>query len=207
MTSIFDPNVQRTDVDSKIAAALERLSQAYRVLLWEQNKKHNLSPIQIQLLVFLRYHSKTPPSVGQLAKEFSLTPATISDAINYLVEKGHVVRQKSKTDRRVISILPTNHGKKIALQLSTWADAIRQCISDLGSDDKQVAMKFLMQLIASLQRDGIITVTRMCVTCKYFKVMAQTKPQLPYFCTLLQKPLAEAELRFDCLEHEAMLKS
>jgi hypothetical protein len=65
MPSIFDVKKQHHDVDSKIAAALERLSQAFRVLLWEKNKDYNLSPIQIQLLVYRSFTRRTnPPSAN-----------------------------------------------------------------------------------------------------------------------------------------------
>ncbi|MFQ5629872.1 MAG: MarR family winged helix-turn-helix transcriptional regulator [bacterium] len=202
MKSVFHLDSQHDEIDDKIAATLERLSQAYRVLLWEQNKKYNLSPIQIQLLVHLLHHSKDQAKVGSLAREFSLTPATISDAINTLATKSLVRREKNDSDRRSVTIVPTAQGKRIARQLSTWADAIRESISGLADKDKPVVMKFLMQLIASLQRDGLITVARMCITCKYFKVIAKTKSKSPYYCTLLEKPFVDAELRFDCQEHE-----
>lgn len=55
--SPFDLSHQNLTVDSKIVAALERISQAFRVLLWNESKELSLSPIQIQVLIFLLYHS------------------------------------------------------------------------------------------------------------------------------------------------------
>ena len=43
-------------VNHKITQALERISKAFRVLLWEESKKHGISPIQIQLLIFCSSH-------------------------------------------------------------------------------------------------------------------------------------------------------
>lgn len=51
--SAFDIHNQNTNTDSKIIASLERIAQAFRVLLWNESKEFSLSPIQIQVLIFL----------------------------------------------------------------------------------------------------------------------------------------------------------
>lgn len=202
MPSIFDVKKQHSDVDSKIAAALERISQAFRVLLWEQNKTHNLSPIQIQLLVHLLFHAPDQSTIGQLAKEFSLTPATVSDAITSLEKKALVRREWQEADRRVALVTLTAEGRKTARQLSTWANVIQENIAQFAPAEKVVVMKFLMRLIESLQKAGVITIARMCITCKFFQPHAHANSQALHHCQLLDKPLANAELRLDCPEHE-----
>lgn len=204
MHSIFDVTHQHQDVDSKIAAALERLSQAFRVLLWEKNKTCNLSPIQIQFLVYLLYHAAEQCTVGQLAKEFTLTPATVSDAITTLEEKKLVARERQEADRRVAWVSLTTEGKKTARRLSTWANVIQKNIAQFDAQEKVAVMKFLMRLIESLQQAGVITIARMCLTCKFFQPDAHPHAKAPHHCRLLDKPLANSELRLDCPEHEMM---
>ncbi|RMF59726.1 MAG: MarR family transcriptional regulator, partial [Calditrichaeota bacterium] len=136
MASIFDLQFQHDDVDSKIAAALERLSQTFRVLLWEKTKSHNLSPIQIQMLVYLFYHSHEEITMGQLAARFSLTPATVSDAVKTLVQKGLVVRTPTARDRRAVSVKLNAAGRKMANKLTAWADVIRDNLSRFEDRDK-----------------------------------------------------------------------
>jgi DNA-binding MarR family transcriptional regulator len=204
MPSIFDVKKQHHDVDSKIAAALERLSQAFRVLLWEKNKDYNLSPIQIQLLVYLLFHPPDQSTIGQLAREFTLTPATVSDAITSLEKKALVRREWREADRRIASVLLTATGRKTARQLSTWANVLQENIAEFAPAEKVVVMKFLMRLIESLQQAGVITIARMCLTCKFFQPSAHPASKAPHHCQLLDKPLAEVELRLDCPEHEVM---
>ena len=55
--SAFDLEHQNSSIESKIIASLERVSQAFRVLLWNESKEHSLSPIQVQVLIFLLHHS------------------------------------------------------------------------------------------------------------------------------------------------------
>ena len=39
--------------EGKIVASLERISQAFRVLLWKKSKEFSLTPLQVQILIFL----------------------------------------------------------------------------------------------------------------------------------------------------------
>lgn len=203
MDSVFDLRRQHHDVDSKIVAALERLSQAHRVLLWRENHTHNLSPIQIQMLVHLLFHRDAPVTIGALAREFSLTPATISDAVASLARKKLVLRTKAKADQRQILITLTAAGEEAARSLAGWANVLYEQVAALDGSDKVVVMQFLMKLIEGLQRAGVITVTRMCLTCSNFQVTPEPDAPSLYFCALMQKPLPVAELRFDCPEHMA----
>ena len=64
-------------------------------------------------------------------------------------------------------------------------------------------MRSLMDLIASLQRSGIIGLSRMCVTCRFFRSSgAPGQFESPHHCALLDAPLAGSDLRVDCPEHE-----
>ncbi len=58
MKNVFDLEIQNSAIEGKIVAGMERLSQVFRILLWEKAKKHNLSPIQIQLLIFIKNNYK-----------------------------------------------------------------------------------------------------------------------------------------------------
>ena len=40
----------------KLLIGLERISQAFKVLLWNKAKEYGLSPIQIQILIFVAHH-------------------------------------------------------------------------------------------------------------------------------------------------------
>ncbi|MBC6950864.1 MarR family transcriptional regulator, partial [candidate division KSB1 bacterium] len=171
-------------------------------LLWEQNKLHHLSPIQIQFLVHLLYHAADRCTISDLANGFSLTPATVSDAITTLEKKGMVSREWWETDRRVVSVALTTEGKKTARKLSSWANVIQESVAAFDPQDKVVVMKFLMHLIESLQQAGVITIARMCITCKFFQPNAHANAKAPHHCRLLDKPLADVELRIDCAEHQ-----
>ena len=201
MDSVFDPSAQHGDVDRKIVAALERLGQVFRLLMREKAREHNLSPLQAQFLVYLLHHDVELRRVSQLAREFDLTQATVSDAVDSLEAKGLIGREHWPEDRRVMTLRLTPEGELVAAELSTWADTIKQHLDLCASEEKVVVMQFLMRLIGALQKSGVITVARMCVTCRFFQRDAHPSIGSPHHCRLLDVPLSGSDLRIDCPEH------
>jgi DNA-binding MarR family transcriptional regulator len=202
LSSVFDPSAQHGDVDSKVVAALERLGEVFRLLLREKAQEHGLSPIQARFLVYLLHHGVELRRVSQLAREFGLTQATVSDAVDSLEAKGFIGREPWPADRRVVTLRLTPEGELLAAELSTWADPIREHLRNSSPGESEVVMRFLMQLIGSLQRSGVITVARMCITCRFFQPDIHPGADSPHHCGLLDVPLAGSDLRIDCPEHE-----
>jgi DNA-binding MarR family transcriptional regulator len=203
--SLFNPSAQHHDVDARIVAALERLSQVFRVRLREEARRRNLSPIQAQFLVYLLHHDVVLRRVSQLAREFDLTQATVSDAVASLETKGLLRREQWPEDRRVVTLRLTPEGDGLATSLSNWADPIREHVEGFSQGERETAMGFLMELAGSLQRSGLITVARMCVTCRFFRRDVRPGEASPHHCGLLNVPLGCSDLRVDCPEHEALV--
>ncbi len=195
------PKTGISELDEKIVAALERLSHVLRTLLWEQAVESRLSPIQIQTLLYLNSHAGDLCRVGQLAEEFGLTPATVSDAVSSLEAKRLLTREPWLEDRRAHTLRLTTQGQRSAQRLSHWADALHEQLERFAPEEKAQALRFSLQLIASLYRAGVITVARICLTCRFFRAHAHSDPNAPHHCALMDKPLAVQDLRVDCPEH------
>jgi DNA-binding MarR family transcriptional regulator len=200
--SVFDLSAQHDDVDAKIVAALERLSQVFRVRLREEAWERDLSPTQARFLIYLLYHDVELRRVSQLAREFDLTQATVSDAVASLETKGLIRREQWPDDRRIVTLRLTPDGEKLATTLSNWADPIREHLERFSPEEREAVMRFLIGLVGSLQRSGLITVARMCVTCRFFRQDIHPGEPLPHHCTFLYVPLGRADLRVDCPEHK-----
>jgi DNA-binding MarR family transcriptional regulator len=200
--SVFDLAAQHDDVDAKLVAALERLSQVFRVRLREEAWERDLSPTQAQFLIYLLYHNVELRRVSQLAREFDLTKATVSDAVASLETKGLVQREQWPEDRRVVTLWLSPEGEKLATTLSEWADPVREHLERFSPEERETVMRFLIGLIGSLQRSGLITIARMCVTCTFFRQDIHPGEPSPHHCGLLDVPLGRADLRVDCPEQE-----
>lgn len=193
--SVFNPDQQQEDISSKIVAGLERISEVFKVLLWEKAKTVGLSPIQIQMLIFIAFHKQELCNVSHLAKEFNVTKPTVSDAIKILDKKGLINKDFSSTDSRSYSIGLSPSGKKIVSETNDFADALKIQIDTLGQADLDSVFKSLSELIYKLNRIGILTVQRTCYGCKFYQ-----KNQGSDYCNLLEKQLLNQDIRLDCPE-------
>jgi DNA-binding MarR family transcriptional regulator len=198
--SSFHLKEQNQKIESRIVVALERISEAFRVLLWNESKENSLSPIQIQILIFIYFHSPEKCKVGYLADEFNMTKATISDSVKVLLSKELVTKETDPNDTRSFTLSLTNEGKKIAKKASLFASSIEQPIEKLTQEQKTIMLNGLLKLIYDLNKSGIITIQRMCFTCSNYQLDNGI-----HYCKLLKSKLAENELRVDCPEHELQL--
>lgn len=197
--SVFDLDHQNSSIESKIIASLERISQAFRVLLWNESKEFSLSPIQVQVLIFLLYHSDQKRKVSYLADEFNLTKATISETIKTLEQKKLITKVTEQHDTRSYIIHLTDKGKDVAEQTSLFTKQIQVPIDELHSNDKENLLLSLFDIIRHLNKAGVITKQRMCFTCHFYKANENGHE---HFCGLLNTKLADTELRIDCVDHK-----
>ncbi|MBS1921622.1 MAG: winged helix-turn-helix transcriptional regulator [Bacteroidetes bacterium] len=196
--SDFNLKYQNQNVESKIIASLERIAQAFRVLLWQESKEYSVSPIQVQVLIFLLHHSNEKCKVSYLADEFNMTKATISESIKALEQKKLIVKQYEPHDTRSYIIHLTKKGKEIADATSLFSKEIKTPIDKLHDDDKENLLLSLMNIIRHLNKTGVITIQRMCMTCSHYQTSGNGQH---HFCKLLNQELSAKDLRMDCPEH------
>lgn len=202
--SAFDPERHITNVDYKIVAALEKISEVFRVLLWTEAKEHKLSPIQMQLLIFIKYHnSDKQRRIASMAREFNLTKATISDSIKVLEHKGLIKRTDDAFDSRSFNFSLTDQGMKLTGMIENFTLPLDGAIATLSPQQKDQFLLSVLDLIFRLNQTGIISTQRMCYSCFYYRGDMQQN----HFCNLMQKPLAVDELRIECPEHVMKEKS
>ena len=197
MGSPFDPAHQNQKIEHKIVAALERISAAFRVLLWDEAKENALSPIQNQILIFLLFHDSEKCTVSYLAQEFNMTKATVSDSIKVLLKKGLITKFDHPSDTRSYIIGLTDPGKKTAEKSANFAFAIEKPLNAIGQAQKETMLAGLLRLIRDLNQAGVITVQRMCFSCVNYRF-----ENGEHYCKLLKSKLADTEIRVDCPEHE-----
>lgn len=192
-------------MEQNIIAAIERLASAFRFILWDIAKKTQLSPIQIQFLVYLNNHSEELCRASQIAREFGLTKSTVSGAIKALKRKRLICKKAWQDDNRVSTLKLTPLGKRLTKDLAGWANSILTHIKKFSPGVKQDVMIFLMELIASLKNSGIINVDRMCITCANFQKDAHPGTDSPHYCVLTDRRIPNSELRMDCQRHKNRL--
>jgi DNA-binding MarR family transcriptional regulator len=197
MRSIFNLDNQNSNLDSKIVAGLDRISQVFKTLLWEKSKIYNLSPIQIQLLIFITYHSEEKTTVSHLSQEFNLSKPTISDTIKTLEQKLLIKKIIDKKDTRSYRIELTETGKNIVLETENFVNPLTEIITNSKQKDKLVLWENITNIIQQLNELKIISVQRTCFKCKFY-----SKNNNKSFCNLLNQNLKTEDIRIDCEEFE-----
>ncbi len=195
--NIFNTDVQHSSLEAKIVIGLERISEAFRVLLWEETRKTGLSPIQIQLLIFIHNHASSYNNVSHLSREFNVTKPTISDAIKVLAQKELVRKIPSEADKRAYSLSLTPKGEEYVQTTQNFISPFMEILEGLEGEEKMAFFQNVEKLILGLNQKGVLTVQRTCRKCRYFSQESGG----PY-CKYLQKPLAEEDIRLDCAEFE-----
>ncbi len=195
--STFNPEQQQKDISSKIVAGLERVSEVFKILLWEKAKLVKLSPIQIQILIFIAFHKQNLCNVSHLAKEFNVTKPTISDAIKILDKKGMIIKDVSSSDNRSYTILLSDLGNDIVAQTYDFSIPLKKKIDSFSQSELESLFGTLSQLIYKLNKNGILTVQRTCYGCKFHQKHTNND-----YCNLLEKELLSEEIRLDCPEYE-----
>jgi len=195
--SIFNPSGQENNISSKIIVGLERISEVFKILLWEKAKLVGLSPIQIQILIFIAYHKQELCNVSHLAKEFNITKPTISDAVRILDKKGMITKDFSSNDSRSYSIQLSQIGNKIVAETENFADPLKNQLKEIQQADLENLFETLSKVIHQLNSSGILTIQRTCFGCKFYD-----KPENKHYCNLMEKELLSSDIRLDCLEFE-----
>lgn len=195
---VLDPHTHEGNPAAKIVFALERLSHVFRIHWWEQNKQFPLSPLQMQLLTAIRFQADLD-SISALAAYLELTSATVSDAVRVLSEKEYVRKQADSADGRRQRLTLTAAGINAAEQLALFANEIGEFVQSLPN--QAVFLESLLQLMQMLQANGYIALQQMCTACRHFRYTEAGT--LPYYCQLLDAPLAARDLRIHCPEFEA----
>lgn len=185
------------DLSSKIVVGLGRISEVFKVLLWEQAKKLKLSPIQIQILHFIAYHKDELCSVSYLAKEFNVTKPTISDAVRVLVNKELLIKDFSSEDSRSYTLFLSVKGKDTVKQSENFAEPIKKLLNSVDEINLESMYATISQLIFQLNRTGILSVQRTCFGCRFYE-----KQHDEHYCNLLSSKLVDKDIRLDCPEFE-----
>lgn len=197
------PLGSREGVDPKLLAAIDRLGQALRVQTGRVARAYGLTSTQLHLLIRLRVDPPERRRVGALAAELDVTLPTVSDSVTTLERKGLVERGPDPSDGRGVQIVLTDAGHDVAEAADAWQVQAQRILGSVSTRDKERALGFLIGLLAELHKEGLVSVARMCVTCRFFRE-GQGRTAGPHRCAFLDIDLGPADLRVDCPQHEEL---
>lgn len=90
---------------------------------------------------------------------------------------------------------PLDRSRSAVAQTAHFANPMLGSLAKIPSTQKGILLEQLLGVIGQLQRAGIISIQRMCLSCRFYQ-----KNNEGHFCQFLEKPLNNSELRVDCGE-------
>lgn len=185
------------ELEEKIFSALERIHTASRSALQKSVHGHGVSTLQAQIMHHLA--SRGSASVSGLAEYLKVSKPTISDAVAILLEKKLIKKTIGAEDARGYRLALTPKGRNEAVKISNYSAPFLETLGSLTETQKTALWEALLQLLKTMQAQGLIPLQRMCLSCKHFE---QGEKGRRYYCRLMDSMLALDSLRLDCSEHQ-----
>ena len=89
-----------------------------------------------------------PRRMSEIAKRLGVTVGTLTTNMNSLEDKGYIVRERSKTDKRVVLVVLTPKGKKAYYHHRDFhKDMIKAIVNGLDEEEMKVMIKCLLNLV------------------------------------------------------------
>lgn len=184
---------------SRIATGLHKIGLAMKQQSWQQASGEGLSATQGQILAIL---VEAGPLTGtELGERLGVTLPTISESVRVLVEKGFASKSPDPRHPRASLITPTRKGATLGARARSWPEFMAGAVQDLTVEEQRAFFSGVMKMIRALQEQGLVPLSGMCVTCTHFQPNVR-EGEAPHHCALVDAPLAGAQLRFDCPEHQ-----
>ncbi len=121
-----------------------------QILSWEEQsfKEMGISEITLrELHVIEAVYSlieKGENQMSEIAKYLSITPGSLTTAVNCLVKKGYLERESQPNDRRVVKIVPTKAAEEVnKIHEDLHKEMIDGVMSNIDDKDMGVVLKTL----------------------------------------------------------------
>jgi DNA-binding MarR family transcriptional regulator len=187
-------------LDARVVTGLAKIGLATRHRAWADGQ--GLTPTQGQILALLRARPGTALRLAEIAEAMAVSPPTATVAVQALERKGLVRKSRAADDARARAITLTAAGEREAQRAAGWSEFLLAAVDALSPEEQEVFLRGLIKMIRTLQERGEIPVSRMCVTCRFFRPYAHPGSPRPHHCAFVDAPFGDRSLRLDCADHE-----
>lgn len=187
------------NIDEKIINLLDKLFQITRYIQWEIYKKSEVSPLMAQIIEYLGTNSENLRTPAKIAEDLGVKRPTITEALKVLIKRRYVKEKVYKKDKRykILSLTKKGenflHNKKL-----NFKEILKNSILPLNRKEKEKLFLTLINLIADLNKKGILPIARICLNCENFVKNKFKGSRKPHYCKLLNERMSDFELNVNC---------
>jgi DNA-binding MarR family transcriptional regulator len=110
---------------------------------------YGLRPIQYTLLYFINL-TEGNPSSAQLSRRFSITPQSMGEQVQILLQKKLVKKETDPAHRRILRLSVTEKGSKLLDACNTALDEMEEILlKDFNSADKDMFRSLMGRILSS----------------------------------------------------------
>ena len=199
MQHVYDPQFQNENLVLRTTAALDKLADVFKSLLWQSQKELGLSPLQQKLLIFIATHDSKENTVSNLVEEFQVTKATISECVKKLEGNGWLVKKLDHKDNRRFFMELTAKGTDKINTLTDFSKPIQDALASQKPEAVSELYQALYTLVSRLNKDQVTSLQRSCVDCKAYRSDGMNNA----FCMQLRIQLPLENRRLDCPKYQS----
>ena len=178
--------------------ALNKLLDVKRALLWRAAEKHGLTPLQIQVLTFIKScDGVAQVSANDVARELYVTRATMSVAVRALEKKGLVKRRPSGHDKRKQYLTLATKAAALLEDNQRYDNALLSQLMAFPEHSLKAASKVLVGLLASMLDHGLIDHVTMCLKCDHCQKVSMNRLR----CSLSGRTFTHDSMRIGCCSY------
>lgn len=183
------------------AAGLEQLAVLGRARSRRAPGRPGLPPTQAAVLKMLQAN---PDGLRAqfIAERLAVSPASLSDSLRALEQKGWLQRQPDPADRRARRLRLSAEGQALARRLAAPEHGLAALMADLDEADVGALLRITQLMVAQAQRQGLASGLRTCLGCRFFQPYASGRDDLPHICGFTAQAFGDPQLRMDCLEQQ-----
>lgn len=140
--------------DESILRALRRIIRAVDLYSRQLSIRHSLTGPQLVCLRQLVQHGSMTP--GRLAREVSLSPATISGILDRLERRGYITRNRRPEDKRQVLVSVTGRGRELTGQTPPpLHERFTRRLAELPEARQAEIHRVLGEVVAMMEADDI----------------------------------------------------
>lgn len=182
-------------LDDNLMAVIDKITDIKRSMLWKISEAYNLTPLQIQILLFVK---ACPPkrhvSAKDIVKELYVSKATTSSAVLTLLRKGLLTKKINPCDNRSYYLSATVKANRLLEKINKLHNDMLSHLRQLPEHDKKIVVASLVQFAASLIDNGVIDYLAVCITCTYCSRLSKTT----FYCSLTKRTFEYEGINVGC---------
>ncbi len=143
-----------TDICDDVLINLRKIIRSMDLHSRKLRREHDLTSPQLVLLREIVRNERI--AMGALARQVSLSSATVTGIVDRLEERGLVTRSRTGTDRRQILLASTPEGQRVMAQAPTlFQERFVDALSGLRQWEQAQILASLARLAEMMERDGL----------------------------------------------------